>query len=128
MRVASQFAGAELPESDSLVKETVCELANQVVNPLAPHRGDRGGPLPGRGMAAHWLEHRLAPWRDQALAARCPHRRPPGWLRRGPGSPSSCARRADEELSAREVKWVDFSPGYRAFKAARAALPRGRTR
>src|SRR5579884_4142608 len=31
VRVASHYAGAELPESDSLVKETIFELANQVV-------------------------------------------------------------------------------------------------
>ena len=30
-RVASKLAGAELPESDSLVKETASELANQVI-------------------------------------------------------------------------------------------------
>src|ERR1700691_5207915 len=28
VRVASRLAGAELPESDELVRETVCELAN----------------------------------------------------------------------------------------------------
>ena len=31
VRVASHYAGADLPESDTLVKETVFELANQVV-------------------------------------------------------------------------------------------------
>src|ERR1041385_8719438 len=30
-QIASRFAGAELPESDDLVREAVCELANQVV-------------------------------------------------------------------------------------------------
>ena len=30
-RVASHFAGTELPESDDLVREAVCELANQVI-------------------------------------------------------------------------------------------------
>ena len=31
VRVASKFAGAELPESDELVRETVFELANQII-------------------------------------------------------------------------------------------------
>jgi len=31
LRVASHYAGAELPESDGLIKETIFELANQVV-------------------------------------------------------------------------------------------------
>ena len=31
VRVASKFAGEELPETDSLVRETVFELANQVI-------------------------------------------------------------------------------------------------
>ena len=31
VKVASHYAGAELPESDSLIKETIFELANQVV-------------------------------------------------------------------------------------------------
>jgi chemotaxis protein CheX len=31
LRVASQFAGSQLPETDSLIRETVCELANQVI-------------------------------------------------------------------------------------------------
>jgi len=31
LRVASHYAGANLPESDGLIKETIFELANQVV-------------------------------------------------------------------------------------------------
>src|ERR1051325_3165867 len=31
IRVASKLAGATLPESDALIRETVCELANQIV-------------------------------------------------------------------------------------------------
>jgi chemotaxis protein CheX len=33
VRVASHYAGAELPESDALIKETIFELANQVILP-----------------------------------------------------------------------------------------------
>jgi chemotaxis protein CheX len=42
LRVASFFAGAELPESDDLVKETVCELANQVTGNAVTTLNDQG--------------------------------------------------------------------------------------
>jgi chemotaxis protein CheX len=42
VRVASRFAGAELPESDDLVRETVCELANQVIGNAITALNDQG--------------------------------------------------------------------------------------
>jgi chemotaxis protein CheX len=42
VRVASKFAGAELPESDALVRETVCELANQVIGNAITTLNDQG--------------------------------------------------------------------------------------
>lgn len=42
VRVASQFAGQELPSSDVLVKETVCELANEVVGNAITSLNDEG--------------------------------------------------------------------------------------
>ena len=42
VRVASQFAGTEVPESDSLVKETVCELANQIIGNAITTLNDQG--------------------------------------------------------------------------------------
>ena len=42
LRVASFFAGAELPASDDLVKETVCELANQVTGNAVTTLNDQG--------------------------------------------------------------------------------------
>lgn len=42
VRVASQFAGSQLPESDSLVRETVCELANQVIGNAITTLNDQG--------------------------------------------------------------------------------------
>jgi chemotaxis protein CheX len=42
LRVASYFAGAELPESDDLVRETVCELANQVTGNAVTTLNDQG--------------------------------------------------------------------------------------
>ena len=42
VRVASRFAGTELPESDSLVRETVCELANQIIGNAVTALNDQG--------------------------------------------------------------------------------------
>ena len=42
LRVASHYAGAELPETDSLVKETIFELANQVVGNAISALNDQG--------------------------------------------------------------------------------------
>jgi chemotaxis protein CheX len=42
VRVASRFAGADLPESDELVRETVCELANQVIGNAVTSLNDQG--------------------------------------------------------------------------------------
>ena len=42
VRVASHYAGAELPESDELIKETIFELANQVVGNAICALNDQG--------------------------------------------------------------------------------------
>jgi chemotaxis protein CheX len=42
VRVASHYAGAELPESDGLIKETIFELANQVVGNAICALNDQG--------------------------------------------------------------------------------------
>jgi chemotaxis protein CheX len=41
-RIASSFAGAELPETDGLVREAVCELANQVIGNAVATLNDQG--------------------------------------------------------------------------------------
>lgn len=41
-RVASQFAGSPVPETDSLVRETVCELANQIIGNAVTTLNDQG--------------------------------------------------------------------------------------
>jgi CheY-specific phosphatase CheX len=41
-RVASHFAGTELPETDELVREAVCELANQVIGNAVAVLNDQG--------------------------------------------------------------------------------------
>jgi chemotaxis protein CheX len=42
LRVASHYAGASLPESDGLIKETIFELANQVVGNAVCALNDQG--------------------------------------------------------------------------------------
>ena len=42
VRVASHYAGSQLPESDELVKETIFELANQVVGNAISALNDQG--------------------------------------------------------------------------------------
>jgi chemotaxis protein CheX len=42
VRVASHSAGADLPESDALIKETIFELANQVVGNAISALNDQG--------------------------------------------------------------------------------------
>jgi chemotaxis protein CheX len=41
-KVASHLAGTELPESDELVREAVCELANQVIGNAVATLNDQG--------------------------------------------------------------------------------------
>src|SRR6202140_2572446 len=42
MKVASQLAGAELPESEQVIRETVCELANMVIGNFVTLLNDQG--------------------------------------------------------------------------------------
>ena len=42
MRVASRFAGEELPASEDRMRETVCELANQVIGNAVTSLNDQG--------------------------------------------------------------------------------------
>jgi chemotaxis protein CheX len=42
MRVANQLAGAPLPESEQVVRETVCELANMVIGNSVTLLNDQG--------------------------------------------------------------------------------------
>ncbi len=82
-----------------------------------PHDGAKGVALP-----AAWLEHRLRPWRDEA-GAPLPSRSAASLTAARARLAEQLRRRADEDAE-REVLWVDYSPGFQAFKAARAALPR----
>src|SRR5947207_4626210 len=57
VRVASCFAGAELPESDELVRETVCELANQVTGNAISVLNDQGFHFRVHPPVLHISEH-----------------------------------------------------------------------
>jgi chemotaxis protein CheX len=41
-RVAQRFSGTDVPESDDLVRETVCELANQIIGNAITSLNDQG--------------------------------------------------------------------------------------
>jgi len=57
VRVASKFAGAELPESDELVRETVFELANQVIGNAVTSLNDQGFHFRVHPPVLHTSEH-----------------------------------------------------------------------
>jgi chemotaxis protein CheX len=57
MRIASGFAGAELPESDELVREAVCELANQVIGNAISSLNDQGFRFRVHPPVLHHAEH-----------------------------------------------------------------------
>ena len=57
VRVASHFAGTELPESDDLVREAVCELANQVTGNAISVLNDQGFHFRVHPPVLHTLEH-----------------------------------------------------------------------
>jgi chemotaxis protein CheX len=57
VRVASRFAGAELPQSDELVRETVCELANQVIGNAVTSLNDQGFRFRVHPPVLHTSEH-----------------------------------------------------------------------
>jgi chemotaxis protein CheX len=57
VRVASQFAGTDMPESEELVRETVCEVANQVIGNAITSLNDQGFHFRVHPPVLHTLEH-----------------------------------------------------------------------
>ena len=57
LRVASRFAGSDLPESDELVRETVCELANLVIGNAVTSLNDQGFHFRVHPPVLHTSEH-----------------------------------------------------------------------
>jgi chemotaxis protein CheX len=64
VRVASQFAGTEVPESDDMVRETVCELANQVIGNAITTLNDQGFHFRVHPPVLHTSEHGSASSED----------------------------------------------------------------
>jgi chemotaxis protein CheX len=57
MRVASRMAGQDLPESQDLMCETVCELANQVIGNAVTSLNDQGFHFRVHPPEVHTAEH-----------------------------------------------------------------------
>jgi len=57
VRVACRFAGAELPQTDELVRETVCELANLVIGNAVTSLNDQGFHFRVHPPVLHTSEH-----------------------------------------------------------------------
>jgi len=55
--IASQFAGAELPETDQLVREAICELANQIIGNAVATLNDQGFHFRVHPPQLHTSEH-----------------------------------------------------------------------
>jgi len=71
VRVASSFAGSELPESDDLVRETVCELANQVTGNAVTTLNDQGFHFRVHPPVLHTSEHGLTSSEDTEALVIC---------------------------------------------------------
>ncbi len=56
-KIASQLAGTDLPENDSLVREAVCELANQVIGNAVATLNDQGFHFRVHPPSLHTSEH-----------------------------------------------------------------------
>ena len=56
-KIASKIAGTELPETDSLVREAVCELANQVIGNAVATLNDQGFHFRVHPPCLHTSEH-----------------------------------------------------------------------
>ncbi len=56
-RVAQRFSGTEVPESDDLVRETVCELANQIIGNAITSLNDQGFHFHVHPPALHTSDH-----------------------------------------------------------------------
>lgn len=70
-RVASHFAGRELPESDELVREAVCELANQVIGNAIATLNDQGFHFRVHPPILHTSEHGAKSTEDTEALVLC---------------------------------------------------------
>ena len=70
-RVASHFAGCELPESDDLVREAVCELANQIIGNAIASLNDQGFHFRVHPPELHTSEHGVKSTEDTEALVLC---------------------------------------------------------
>lgn len=70
-RVASHFAGTEIPESDDLVREAVCELANQVIGNAVATLNDQGFHFRVHPPVFHTSEHGAKSTEDTEALVLC---------------------------------------------------------
>jgi chemotaxis protein CheX len=71
VKVASTFAGAELPQSDDLVRETVCELANQIIGNAVTTLNDQGFHFRVHPPSLHTSEHGAKSSEDTEALVMC---------------------------------------------------------
>src|SRR6266852_8439035 len=71
MRVASQLAGAALPESEQVIKETVCELANMVIGNSVTLLNDQGFRFKVFPPEIHMNDHGLSGGTDTEAMVIC---------------------------------------------------------
>ena len=70
-QVASQFAGTELPETDTLVREAVCELANQIIGNAIAWLNDQGFHFRVHPPELHTSEHGVKSSEDTEALVLC---------------------------------------------------------
>ena len=71
VRVASYYAGAEVPETDDLVRETVCELANQITGNAVTALNDQGFHFRVHPPVLHTSDHGSKTSEDTEALVRC---------------------------------------------------------
>lgn len=71
MRVASHLAGTELPESEQVIRETVCELANMVIGNSVTLLNDQGFRFKVFPPEIHMSEQGLAGSEDTEAMVLC---------------------------------------------------------
>ncbi len=71
MKVASTLAGSELPQSDDIVHETICELANQVIGNAITTLNDQGFRFRVQPPQVHTGEHGIGGTEDTEALVMC---------------------------------------------------------
>jgi len=71
MKVACTLAGGELPESDEVVHETICELANQVIGNAITTLNDQGFRFRVQPPQVHTAEHGMGSSEDTEALVMC---------------------------------------------------------